>query len=131
MEMSVLKLSVLSFLIISLSHIVQPRAWVDFFIYLRQKGVTGVFITAFIHLPFGVFVVAFHNVWTGIPAILTVMGWGLVCKGTLYFIFPRVGLLSLSHVSVERTRDFVIAGAVMLGLTIVLALPLFAFGSNP
>jgi len=110
---------------------VQPRGWVDFFIYLRQKGVIGVFITAFIHLPFGVFVVAFHNNWTGIPAILTVIGWGLVCKGTLYFIFPSVGLWSLSHVSVERTWHFVIAGAVMLGITIVLALPLIAYSSNP
>ena len=127
MELAIERLAVLYFLIMSLSHILQPRAWAEFFTYLRQKGVVGVFITGFIHLPFGVLVAAFHNVWTGIPAILTVIGWGQVCKGTLYFLFPQVGMWSLSHVSVERAKNFVIAGIVMLAITIILAIPVVAF----
>ncbi len=49
MESAIQKLAVISFLVIGLSHILQPRAWAQFFIDIRSKGETGSFINAFIH----------------------------------------------------------------------------------
>ena len=131
MEIAIERLAVLCLLIFGLSHIVQPRAWAELFVHLRSKGVIGVFITAFIHLPLGALVVSFHNVWTGIPSLLTVLGWCWVIKSTLYFVFPRVGLWSLSKVSVERASGFVVAGVVMVVLALIIAFPLMAYDINP
>ena len=63
--------------VIGLSHILQPKAWVEFFILLRGKGETGAFMDGFLNLPFGAIIVGFHNIWSGIPVLLTLLGWGL------------------------------------------------------
>src|SRR2546423_13634293 len=111
METSVEKLVALFFLVTGLSHIFQPRAWVQFFIMLRQKGEVGSLLNALVHFPLGAFIVAFHNVWHGFPAILvTLIGWGLTIKGTLYFVFPQFGTRMLAVVSIERSWQFVVAG---------------------
>jgi hypothetical protein len=111
-----------------LSHIFQPRVWAQFFIDLRGKGEIGSFINAFIHFPLGTLVVAFHNVWQGIPIILTIMGYGWVLKGLIYFVFPSFGLKSLSRVSIEKFWEFIIAGIVLVGIG---GLLLFSVISNP
>jgi hypothetical protein len=92
MKIAVEKFAVICFFLIGVSHIVQPRASAKFFIHLREKGTTGSFINAWIHFPLGALIVAFHNVWHGIPAILTVLGYAWVLKGFIYFVFPRHGL---------------------------------------
>ena len=116
MESAVQKLAVISFFVIGLSHIFQPRAWAQFFIDIREKGETGSFINAFIHFPVGVIIVAFHNVWQGIPMILTIIGYGWVLKGFIYFVFPKYGLKTMSRVSLERSWEFVVGGFFLLGL---------------
>lgn len=121
METSVQLFAALYGFIISISHIVQPRAWAEFFIMLREKGQKGVFVVAFLHLPFGVFIVTFHNVWEGIPTVLTVIGWSQVLKGLLYFVFPEVGLRGLSFVSVEKANRFRIAGVFLAAWSGLLA----------
>src|ERR1041384_892599 len=111
MENSVEQLPAIFFLVTGLSHILQPRAWVQFFIMLREKGEVGSFINAFVHFPLGAFIVAFHNIWFGLPGtIVTIIGWGLTIKGTIYFLFPRFGLRMLGTVSMERAWHFVVAG---------------------
>lgn len=42
MQTAVEILVALSFFIFGLSHIVQPRAWAEFFIRLRHKGTVGI-----------------------------------------------------------------------------------------
>lgn len=121
MELAIQKLAIVAFLVIGLSHIFQPRAWVQFFIDLREKGVTGAFISAFINFPLGALIVAFHNVWQGAPMILTLIGYGLVLKSLVYFVFPKRALKSLSRVSLERSWEFVVAGIFSLGLSALLA----------
>lgn len=120
MEIAIQKIVIACYLVISLSHILQPRAWVQFFIQLREKGDAGIFVVAFLHLPLGLLIVSFHNVWTGIPAVVTVVGWANVFKGTLYFLFPAIGMKSIGRVRMDRSHEFVIAGAV--GLVVVSAL---------
>lgn len=116
MEEAIQRLAVVSFLIIGLSHIFQPLTWVMFFIAIREKGETGAFINGFIHFPLGGLIVAFHNVWQGIPLILTLMGYGLILKGLICFVFPRLALISLARVSPERSREFVAGGIILIGI---------------
>lgn len=120
MEEAVQKIAIISFLIIGLSHIFQARIWAEFFIGIREKGEVGAFINAFIHFPLGALIVAFHNVWQGIPAILTIMGYGLVLKGFINFVFPRFGLKTLHWISLEKAQKFVIAGFLLVGIACLL-----------
>lgn len=115
-EASVEKLTALVFLVTGLSHILQPRAWVRFFMMLREKQEIGSLLNGLIHFPLGAFIVAFHNVWQGIPMIVTLIGWGLVLKGSIYFVYPRHGMRMLSIVSLERSWHFVVAGIVSVAL---------------
>ena len=124
MESAVQKLAIINFFVIGLSHIIQPRAWAQFFIDIREKGATGSFIIAFIHFPLGALIVAFHNVWHGLPMILTFIGYGLLLKGLVYFIFPKHGLKSLSRVSLEKSWEFVAGGIFSIGLSGLLTLML-------
>ena len=116
MEIAIQKLAIVSFFVIGLSHIFQPRVWAQFFIDLRSKGEIGSFINAFIHFPLGALIVAFHNVWQGIPMILTIMGYGWVLKSLIYFVFPSFGLKSLFRVSLEKSWEFIVAGIVLVGI---------------
>ena len=116
MELAVQIFGVVNFLAIGLSHILAHRAWADFFIGLRERGEAGVFAVAFMSLWFGSIVAAFHPVWTGIPLILTVIGWLQVIKALIYFCFPRFGLKRLETVTVERSRMFVYPGVVFVVL---------------
>jgi hypothetical protein len=119
MEISVQELTAIFFLVIGLSHILQPRVWVQFFIMLREKGEVGSFINAYIHFPLGVFIVAFHDIWHGFPGtIVTLIGWGLTIKGTVYFLFPRFGVRMLGVISMERAWHFVVAGVFSVGLAV-------------
>jgi CDP-diglyceride synthetase len=79
-----------------------------------RQGEIGSFISGFINLNMGALVVAFHNVWHGIPVILTLLGYVWVLKSFIYFVFPRRGLKALARVSLERSWEFVVAGVVLL-----------------
>jgi hypothetical protein len=60
--------------------------------------------------------VAFHNVWHGIPAVLTVLGYAWVIKGFIYFVFPQYGLKMMQRVRVERAWYFVVGGIIIVAL---------------
>lgn len=126
MELGIYKLAVISLFVIGLSHVVQPRVWAQFFIEIRNMGEVGSFINAFIHFPLGALIVSFHNVWHGVPVILTLLGWGWVLKGLLYFIFPRWGLRSMARVSMEKSMGFVAAGIILLMIDGVLVFSLLS-----
>ena len=104
------------FFVIGLSHALQPRVWVEFFLHLRKLGHTGVFVAGFMALLFGSIIVAFHNVWSGLPMVLTLMGWAQVTKGLLYFVFPQIGERSMARVSHEREKEFVVPGILFIAL---------------
>ena len=120
MEEAIEKLAVICFFLIGVSHIFQPKVWVDFFIGIREKGEVGAFINAFIHFPLGAFIVAFHNVWYGIPLILTLLGYGLLIKGFINFVFPKIGLKTLERVSPKKSWEFVAAGSVSVGIALLI-----------
>jgi len=116
MAPSIQLFAAINFLVIGVSHILAPRAWAEFFDLLRQKGEPGVFVVAFLSLVFGSIVVAFHNVWSGLPIVLTVVGWGQVLKALVYFAFPTFALRRIGMASPERARLFVYGGFFSLAL---------------
>jgi len=110
METAVEKLAAICILVTGLSHILQPRVWAEFFIMLREKGKVGSILCGLLHFPLGVIIVAFHNVWHGLPIVVTIMGWGFLLKSILYLVYPKHGMRMLARVSVERSWEFVVAG---------------------
>jgi hypothetical protein len=103
--------------IMAVSHIAQPHAWVDFFIWLRGKGHAGVFANGFLSLWFGALIVAFHPVWTGPAIAITLIGWAQVLKAAVAFILPAVSMRGLARVSHERSHEFIIGGVGLLALS--------------
>jgi uncharacterized protein YjeT (DUF2065 family) len=126
MEAAILRLAIVTFLVTGLSHIIQPQLWVQFFIEIRNLGRTGSFILGFIYLPFGALIVAFHNVWHGLPLIFTLVGYSLVLKSLGYFVWPNRALKTLSRVTLERSWEFVVAGVFSVALSGLLILVLIS-----
>ncbi len=116
MQRAVQIYAAVQFIVIGLSHIVQRRAWAEFFIQLRSLGRTGVFLNSLLSLLFGSIIVAFHNVWTGLPVVLTVIGWAQIVKAFVSFVFPEFGGRGINRVSVDRDWEFAVAGVMFLAL---------------
>ena len=64
METRIEIVAVIALLITGLSHILRPRAWVEFFKMLRDRGEAVVFAIALLHLPMALLIV--------IPIVLAV-----------------------------------------------------------
>jgi uncharacterized protein YjeT (DUF2065 family) len=116
-EKAIQVFAAVSFLVIGLSHLLQPRAWVEFFTQLRSLGRPGAFAEGFISLNFGAVIVAFHNVWSGPAVVLTLIGWGQVLKALLRFVAPAASLRLYERISPERAWQFRLAGGVALVLS--------------
>ena len=43
---------------------------------MMERGRPGAFANALLHFFFGTRVIAFHPVYSGLPLVLTVLGWG-------------------------------------------------------
>jgi hypothetical protein len=65
-------------------------------------------------------------VWQGVPAILTLIGYGLVLKSLIYFVLPEHWLKIMLRVSIERSWEFVVAGVVLVGLSGLLMVSLIS-----
>jgi hypothetical protein len=120
MERSVEVLAVIFFGVIGLSHLLQPEAWVEYFVLLRSKGRPGAFMDGFLHLPLAGAIIGFHNVWSGIPVVLTLVGWALLIKSLLRFCLPKQGLRMMARVSLERVWEVRLAGAGLVGFAALL-----------
>ena len=114
MARSVEVFAIILFGVIGLSHLLQPKAWAEYFILLRGKGEAGAFVDGFVHLPLAGFIIAFHNVWSGIPAVLTFLGWCFLIKSLIRFCLPKLALRMMARVSVEQSWEFQVAGAALV-----------------
>lgn len=117
MERAVDIFAAIGFLVIGLSHVLQPLGWVEFFQWLRSKGQAGVFFEGFLCLNFGAFVVAFHNVWTWPGIVLTLIGWAQVIKASLRFIAPQMILRVYAKMTPERAWMIRVAGGFALAIS--------------
>ena len=111
MERSVEVLAIILLGVVGLSHLLQPKAWAEYFILLRGKGEAGAFVDGLLQLPLAGFIIGFHNVWSGIPVVLTLLGWAFLIKSLIRFCAPKQALRVMARVSVERSWEFQVAGA--------------------
>ena len=112
----------INFTIIGLSHIFQIQGWRDFFQQLHSMGRTGAFANGMITLLMGSLIVSFHNIWTGVPVILTLIGWGYILKATIVFLNPDWGLRSMEGVENASPTKFRIAGVGLLAVALTIGL---------
>ena len=112
--------------VFGLSHILQPKAWAEFFILLRGKGEPGAFVDGLVNLPLAGIIIGFHNVWSGIPLVLTLVGWALLIKSLIRFCAPKLGLRMMARVSVGRAWEFQVAGAGLVALAGLLGYGIYA-----
>ena len=117
MEQATQVFAAISFLVIGLSHLTQPKSWVEFYQALAARGTSGVFLEGFLVLTFGAFIVAFHNVWQGPALVLTLIGWAHVLKGVVRFMTPRVSLRAMQRLTPERAWYFQAGGILALLLS--------------
>ena len=121
MEEAIRVFAAVNFVTMGLSHIFRHRAWAEFFVYLHQQGRPGAFANGFLSLFTGSLIVAFHNVWAGLPTVLTVLGWLFVLKAAIIFIFPDVGLRSLARLRPDNSRVVIGPGVMFVIIGVVLA----------
>ena len=117
MEQATQVFAAISFLVIGLSHLGQPKAWVSFFQALAARGTLGVFAEGFLLLNFGAFIVAFHNVWHGPGLVLTLIGWSQLLKGAGRFVAPQIGLRVMQRATPERAWQFQVGGVIALSVS--------------
>jgi hypothetical protein len=115
----------IQFLIVGLSHVFQRHAWVEFFVWLRERGHAGVFVHGFLSLGFGSMILGFHNVWSGLPAVLTAVGCLYTAKGGLCFLLPTTQMRTLRRVSHERAWELVLPGVAYVVLGSILSFTLW------
>ena len=125
MEQDIRAFVAVNFFVMGLSHVVQHRAWAEFFVYLHGLGRPGAFANGFLSMMMGTLIVAFHNVWSGFPMVVTLLGWSMVLKATVTFVFPEAGLRSMASVGLENSRRFQIPGAIMIAVSAALGYSLW------
>ena len=111
--------AIIQLTLVGLSHVIQHRAWAEFFIRLNALGYGGVFLHGFLSLGFGAMILAFHRVWSGMPLVLTIVGVLYLMKTVQCFMLPAVSLRSLNRVTMERSRVFIGVGVVFLAIALV------------
>ncbi len=117
MEQSIQLFAAVSFLVIGLSHLIQPKAWVSYYQALVARGTTGAFFEGFLLLNLGGIIVSFHNVWHGPAIVLTLVGWTQVLKGLVRFVAPQAALRGMARATPERAWLFRAGGVVALVLS--------------
>lgn len=117
MELAIEKIVGVGFLIIGISHLIQPRMWSEFFIRMREKGAVGSLQLGLLNLPLALLIIGFHNVWHGLPITVTIVGWGLLLKSSLYLLWPRHGLRMLGTISIENSWRFVAGGLISIAIS--------------
>lgn len=102
-----------AFVLMGLSHVLQPQLWVRFFEVVGRTGVAACIIPLYT-LPIALVLIAGHNVWVwDWPLSLTLAGWAMTIKCTLYLLVPKLTERMLEQGIAKTARSYQIAGAVM------------------
>lgn len=117
MEQGTQVFAAVTLLVIGLSHLAQPRAWVAYYQALAAQGAPGAFVEGFLCLSFGAIIVAFHNVWHGPGLLLTLLGWAQVLKGLGRFVAPELAIRVMARTALDRAWFFQIGGVIALLLS--------------
>lgn len=109
--------------LIGLSHLLYAKEWSKFFALIQKSGVPSIIIVMYT-LPSGIIIVIGHQVWSGIPLILTLIGWGYLLKCVLYLLIPKLADKTVDNTA-KGQRGLQTVGVVMAVLGGVLGGPAF------
>jgi small-conductance mechanosensitive channel len=73
------------------------------------------YLSAIIALIFGGLIVLLHNVWTGWPVVITLIGWAAILKGTARSLLPTQTAAGLKHFA-EKPNLILIGALVAMAL---------------
>ena len=104
MEQGVERLTALVLVLTCLSHIAAPNAWARLFERIDQSGETAGLLYGAVHLPLGLVIVAFHDLWTWPEAVVTVLGWSLLLKGAVHWMVPSLAKRSIALAASDPRR---------------------------
>ena len=118
-------------LIMCLSHAAQPRLWADFFLAMKRTGLAPLIIGMYT-LPVGLLLVVGHNLWVwDWPVFITVFGWAMTVKATIYLLFPAVPNYMIDNAErwEKRIGGYRVAG--VIGAVLAAFLTWQAYGHLP
>lgn len=118
--------ALVTFVIVGLSHILQPRGWAEVFALLHRLGKPGAFANGGLSLVPGAAFVAAHPVWSGPALVLTILGWLLVVKGAINLLTPSVALWGMGRAGAGDGREFVVGGILCLAVAALLGYVLWS-----
>ncbi|MFG0257638.1 MAG: hypothetical protein ACF8GE_07030 [Phycisphaerales bacterium JB043] len=110
-------IAAVSFLLVGLSHLLRPREWASLFIRLRALEEPGVFLIVLMTFPIVSLIIGFHNVWSGLPTVLTIVGWIMCLKCAIYSVFPGIGLRALQKITTENVMKLRVVGVALIALS--------------
>lgn len=109
-----------SLVVYGLSHVLHPVRWAVLFLGLRERPEGGLLI-GLLTLPLGLAMVVGHNVWVlDWPVLVTVAGWLMLIKGTIYVLAPQTFLKASPSSHETFVRGFRRVGTAMTVLGAVL-----------
>ena len=109
----------INFIVLGASYLLRPDTGRAYVSHLESKGPAGSFLVALLALALGSFIVAFHNIWGGIPTILTAYGWLALAKGTIYALFPEVAMKGFATAQGMGPGLWRAAGALVAAIGVV------------
>ncbi|GJM32396.1 MAG: hypothetical protein DHS20C18_13970 [Saprospiraceae bacterium] len=108
----------INLLVMGLSHFLQPKMWVDFFVFLHAKQGVGNILNALLSLTMGSVIIAFHFIWEWPKILVTLYGLLSLIKGGIYLLKPSIGIASIGKVNLEGKNKFRGIGLVMVILAV-------------
>ena len=108
-EEGILKVAAPALVLLGLSQIYATERWQTYYRWLSHMGTTGVRINGLVSLAVGGPIVILHNVWSGPPLLLTLLGWLLLSESMLCLFVPGAGLAGLAEVD-DVVRERIIRG---------------------
>ena len=84
--------AMLNFVIVGLSLLIQPRAWAQFFVWMRREGQAGAVIYGLLCVLWGSLIVSFCLAWHGFLVVLPLFGVIQLFEGAVFLLVPDFGL---------------------------------------
>ena len=108
-----------AWLIMGLSRTMHPKAWTNAFAQVRDSRCAA-FIMGGFALPIGLLIIVGHNKWVlDWPLFITVVGWGMVIKSTIYLLYPTAADIVMERAGKsERAIRFI--GIIMTVFGVIL-----------
>jgi hypothetical protein len=107
------RFTAIGMLIFGLSHLLMAGRWSELLSPRRERKSGGLLLGA-AGLPFGLAIVLGHSVWVwGLPLIVTVLGWLITLKCTIYLLVPWAHRWAMPK-GQQMERGLRIAGSLMV-----------------